>query len=62
MSAYFTVFGGAFVHEARGFNPAPRRRKGDLAVWGFVLASLLFSVTMVASVTAHAWTQNGILY
>jgi hypothetical protein len=61
MAAHFTVFGGSFIHEARGFSP-PRRRPGGLAVWGFVLAGLLFGVTTVASVTAHAWTQSGVLY
>lgn len=62
MAAHFTVFGGSFVQEARGFSPPRRRSAGGLAVWGFVLASLLFSVTTVASVTAHAWTQSGVLY
>jgi hypothetical protein len=47
---HFTVFGGSFVHEAHGFNPAPRRRE-PLAVWGFVLGSLLVCVISAATVT-----------
>jgi hypothetical protein len=53
---YFTVFGGSFVHEAHGFqkafgfNPAPRRAD-PLAIWGFVLGSLLVAVATVATVT-----------
>ena len=58
MSAHFTVFGGSFVHEARGFSPVPHRRLSALAVWGFVLASLLFGVTTVATVTATAWAHG----
>ena len=46
---HFTVFGGSFVHEAGGFS-APRRQP-TLAIWGFVLAGLLFSVTTAATVT-----------
>jgi hypothetical protein len=61
MSAHFTVFGGSFVHEARGFSPAPRRRQA-LAVWGFVLTSLLLAVTTVASVTASAWAHGAVAY
>jgi len=49
MTQHFTVFGGAFVHEAHGFNP-PRSRPAH-AVWGFVLATLLVGVTTVATVT-----------
>ena len=49
--AHFTVFGGSFVREAHGFNPAPRRRAQPLAVWGFVLGGLLVSVITVATVT-----------
>jgi hypothetical protein len=53
---HFTVFGGSFVQEAHGFqgahgfNPAPRRGE-PLAVWGFVLGSLLIAVATVATVT-----------
>jgi hypothetical protein len=69
MSAqHFTVFGGAYVHEARGFahetrgfNPA-RKTTDGLAVWGVVLASLLFGVTTVATVTANAWAQGAGVY
>ncbi len=32
----FTVFGGSYIQEAHGFNPAPRRRE-PLAVWGLLL-------------------------
>lgn len=46
---HFTVFGGSYVHEFRGFS-APRRQPG-YAVWGFVLGSLLAAVITVASVT-----------
>ena len=63
MSAqHFTVFGGSFVYEARGFSPPPCRRTGTLAVWGFVLAGLLFGVTTVASITATAWAHGAILH
>jgi hypothetical protein len=62
MSAHFTVFGGSFVHEARGFSPAPQRRRQALAMWGFVLTSLLFAVTTVASVTASAWAHGAVAY
>jgi hypothetical protein len=62
MSAHFTVFGGCFVHEARGFNPVPRRRRSGLAVWGFVLSSLLLGVTTVATVTATAWAHGAAVY
>ena len=69
MSAqHFTVFGGAFVHEdrgfaheARGFSPA-RKGTDGLAVWGVVLASLLFGVTTVATVTASAWAHGAGVY
>jgi hypothetical protein len=53
---HFTVFGGSFVQEphssqkVHGFNPAPRRAE-PLAVWGFVLGSLLMAVATVATVT-----------
>jgi hypothetical protein len=52
---HFTVFGGSFVQEAHsfkahGFNPAPRRAE-PLAIWGFVLGSLLLAVVTVATVT-----------
>jgi len=61
MSAqHFTVFGGSFVHEVRGFSP-PLRRRSSLAMWGFVLCSLLFAVTTVASVTATAWAHGAVL-
>jgi hypothetical protein len=60
MGAHFTVFGGSFIHETRGFNPAPKRRE-PLAVWGFVLGSLLLGVVTVATVTASAWAQ-GVAY
>jgi hypothetical protein len=60
MSGHFTVFGGSFVREARGFSPALRPRAGSLALWGFVLASLLFAVTTVAAVTATAWANGTI--
>lgn len=46
---HFTVFGGSFVHETRGFSPP--RRQPALAIWGFILAGLLFSVTTAATVT-----------
>jgi hypothetical protein len=46
---HFTVFGGVYVHEIRGFSP-PRRRPA-LGMWGFILGSLLAAVTTVASVT-----------
>jgi hypothetical protein len=51
---HFTVFGGSFVQEAHahGFNPAPRRGE-PLAVWGFVLGSLLTAVVTVATVTVN---------
>lgn len=65
MSAqYFTVFGGAFVqeargpaYEARGFSAARKSTEG-LAVWGVVLASLMIGVTTVATVTATAWAHG----
>jgi hypothetical protein len=56
---YFTVFGGSFVHEAHGFqkafgfNPAPRRAD-PLAIWGFVLGSLLVAVATVTVSVAQA--------
>ena len=46
---HFTVFGGAYIQEIRGFS-APRRQPG-FAMWGFVLGSLLAAVITVASVT-----------
>jgi hypothetical protein len=46
---HFTVFGGSFIQEAHGFNPAPRRAE-PLAIWGFVLGSLLLAVATVATV------------
>jgi hypothetical protein len=58
MTQHFTVFGGSFVHEthsatqAHGFS-APRRRPA-LAVWGFVLGSLLVAASTVATVTVSA--------
>jgi hypothetical protein len=58
MSQHFTVFGGAFVHETkRGFSKQQQRGKG-LALWGFVLATLLSAVTAAATVTAAAWAQG----
>ena len=58
MSAqHFTVFGGSFIHEAGGFNPAPRR-KASVAVWGFILGGLLFAVTTAATVTATTVTAK----
>ena len=60
MPAHFTVFGGSFIHESHGFNPAPRRKE-PLAVWGFVLGSLLLGVMTAATVTATAWA-HGALY
>lgn len=60
MSSHFTVFGAAFVPEAHGFNPAPRRRQG-LAMWGFVLTSLLLAVVTVATVTASAWAHGAVI-
>ena len=53
--SHFTVFGGSFVHEARSFNPAIVPRRETLAVWGFVLATVLAGVTALATVTANAW-------
>jgi hypothetical protein len=50
MNAHFTVFGASFIHEAHGFNPAPRRHE-PLAVWGLILG-LLFAVTTAATITA----------
>jgi hypothetical protein len=51
MNAHFTVFGASFIHEAHGFNPAPKR--GDpLAVWSVILGGLLIAVTTAATVTA----------
>lgn len=58
---HFTVFGGSFVHEARGFSPA-RKGTGPLAVWGLVLGSLLFGVTTVAAVTATAWARGAAIH
>ena len=58
MGTHFTVFGGAFVHESHGFNPPPRNTGKSVAVWGFVLASLLVGVTTVATVTATAWAHS----
>ena len=52
---HFTVFGGSFVHEARAFSPAVVPRRETLAVWGFVLATVLAGVTALATVTANAW-------
>jgi hypothetical protein len=49
------VFGGSFVHEARSFNPAHVPRRETLAVWGFVLATVMTGVTTLAAVTAAAW-------
>jgi hypothetical protein len=57
MNTHFTVFGASFIREAHGFNPAPRRQE-PLAVWGFVLGSLAFAVTAVATVTASAWAHT----
>jgi hypothetical protein len=56
-SQHFTVFGGSFVHENRGFAPADRSpsKHEELAVWGFVLATLLFGITTVATATLLAW-------
>ena len=51
MNTHFTVFGASFIHEAHGFNPAPRRRD-PLAVWGLVLGGLLLAVTTAATITA----------
>jgi hypothetical protein len=60
MSQHFTVFGGAFVLEAHTFS-APQRRAGNgLALWGVVLATLLFGVTTVATVTATAWAHGAV--
>jgi hypothetical protein len=53
--SHFTVFGGSFVHEARSFNPANVPRRETLAVWGFVLATVMTGVTTLAAVTAAAW-------
>jgi hypothetical protein len=53
---HFTVFGGSFVQEAHGFDLPPRRRQ-PLAIWGFVLGSLLAGAAAVATATvtvAHA--------
>ena len=47
---HFTVFGGSFIHEAHGFNPAPRRGQ-PLVVWGGVLGGLLVAVITAATVT-----------
>ena len=60
MSVHFTIFGGSFIHEARGFSPA-RNGKAALAVWGLVLGSLLLGVTTVAAVTATAWVQGAVI-
>ena len=57
MNTHFTVFGASFIQEAHGFNPAPRRKE-PLAVWAFVLGSLAFAVTAVATVTASAWAHT----
>jgi hypothetical protein len=59
MAAHFTVFGGSFNHESRGFNPALKRRE-PLAVWGFILGSLLLGVMTAATVTATAWAHAAV--
>ena len=61
VSDHFTLVGGSLIHEAPGFSPAPRRRAGSLALWGFVLASLLFAVTTAAAVTATSWASGAIV-
>jgi len=55
---HFTVFGGSFIHETHGFSPRVRAERKPLAVWGVVLATLLFGVTTVATVTATAWAHG----
>jgi hypothetical protein len=61
MSAHFTVSTDSLTSEALGFSPA-RNGKGTLAVWGLVLGSLLFGVTMVAAVTVSTWAQAASIY
>ena len=59
MSQHFTVFGGAFVHETTRSHSRPQQQRGKgLALWGFVLATLLCAVTAAATVTATAWAQG----
>ena len=60
MSAHFTVSDISLADEARGFNPA-RKGTGSLAVWGFVLGSLLFGVATVAAVTITAWANGAVI-
>ena len=61
MTAHFTVFGASFVHETRGFSLPREHSHSPLAVWGFVLTSLLLAVTTVATVTATAWANGAIV-
>jgi hypothetical protein len=61
MSAHFSVSADSLTSEAPGFSPA-RNGKGTLAVWGLVLGSLLFGVTMVAAVTVSTWAQAASIY
>jgi hypothetical protein len=61
MSAHFSVSDDSLTSEAPGFSPA-RNGKGTLAVWGLVLGSLLFGVTMVAAVTVSTWAQAASIY
>jgi hypothetical protein len=61
MSAHFSVSAAALPNEAPGFSSA-RNGKGTLAVWGLVLGSLLFGVTMVAAVTVSTWAQAASVY
>ena len=59
MLQHFTVFGGAFVPETkRGFSSPRQQRNKGLALWGFVLATLLCAATTVATVTATAWANG----
>jgi hypothetical protein len=59
MSAHFSA--DSLTSEASGFSPA-RNGQGTLAVWGLVLGSLLFGVTMVAAVTVSTWAQAASVY
>ena len=61
MSAHFSVSDDSLTSEAPGFSPA-RNGKGTLAVWGLVLGSLRFGVTMVAAVTVSTWAQAASIY
>jgi hypothetical protein len=60
MSQHFTVFGGAFVQEAHTLSEPQLRAGNGVALWGLVLATLLFGVTTVATVTATAWAHGAV--